>query len=160
MIRPIQTLEEFLAHAIAIEHEAAERYREFQAHFASRGDDVLAGLCCNLAAIEAAHLARLLTGSRDLDLPAIADHDYRWLEGVSPEAPARELFFRVANKRDLLAVALQGEANAQRFFAWVAHTSPAEAVRSLAREMASDESQHVGWLEQALGYGSASPITA
>lgn len=151
MIPPIEKLEEFLAHAIAIEHEATQRYREFEAHFASRGEKVLVGLCRNLATLEGEHLEHLIESSRDLDLPTINDHDYRWLEGASPEAPARELFFRVATRHDLLTVALRGEASAQRFFDWVARTSPVETVRSLAREIACEEAQHVLWLKQALG---------
>ncbi len=154
MAPPIKTLEEFLAHAIAIEHEAAQRYREFEVHFASRGDEVLVGMCRNLATLEGEHLASLVASSRDLNLPAIDDHDYRWLDGVSPEAPARELFFSVATRHDLLDVALRGEASAQRFFAWVARTSPVEAVRLLACEIAREEAQHVFWLKQALGYSS------
>ena len=151
MIPPIETLEEFLAHAIAIEHEAVQRYREFETHFASRGEEVLGGLCRNLATLEGEHLERLVESSRDLDLPAIDDHDYRWLGGASPEAPARELFFRVATRHDLLTLALRGEESAQRFFDWVARTSPVETVRSLAREIAREEAQHVLWLKQALG---------
>ena len=155
MIPPLRTLEEFLAHAIAIEYEATQRYREFAAHFARRGELAAAGLCRNLGAIEAEHLAHLTASSRDLELPALAGEDYSWLEGSSPEAPRPEVFFFAATTRDLLNAARRGEAGAHRFFAWVERTSPLAAVRALAGEMAREELVHVRWIDQALGYGSA-----
>lgn len=158
--RPIVTLGEFLAHGIALEREAAERYREFERHFEQKGEEVLAGLCRNLAGHEENHLHEMLERSRTLELPAIAPDEYRWLEGTSPEAPDRELFFSVASPRDLLLLALRAEAGAQFFFAWVARTSPDAVVRELARGMSREEAQHVSWIEQALGYRSLSPIPA
>lgn len=158
--RPIQTLEEFIAHAIAIEQEATERYREFELHFAQRGEEVLEGLCRNLAALEGEHLEQLRARSRDLTLPAIAADEFRWIEGHSPESIPRDLFYSVASKRDLLLLALRAEAGAQFFFAWVARTTPDARVREIAHQMSREEAQHVNWLEQALGYRSASPIPA
>jgi rubrerythrin len=158
--RPIQTLEEFLAHGIAIEREAAERYREFERHFADVDEHVLSGLCRNLADHEGEHLDEMIDRSHGLTLPAIAAEDYSWLEGASPEAPARELFYAVSSSRDLLLLALRAEAGAQFFFAWVARTTPDPQVRQLAREMAREEAQHVRWIEQAMEYRSLSPIPA
>ena len=53
MRKAIKGVEEFYAHAIAIEREAMERYAEFEAWFRDRGEEVLAGLCANLARMEA-----------------------------------------------------------------------------------------------------------
>jgi rubrerythrin len=158
--RPILSLGEFLAHGIAIEREAAERYREFEQHFAKKGEEVLSGLCGNLAGHEEEHLREMVERSRSLQLPVIATDDYRWLESASPEAPERELFYSVASPRDLLLLALRSEAGAQFFFAWVARTSPDAVVRELARGMSREEAQHVQWIEQALQYRSPSPIPA
>jgi rubrerythrin len=161
MIRhPIHSLEEFLAHAIEIEREATERYREFELHFALRGDVVLEGLCRNLSQLEGEHLEQLRAKSRGLDLPAIAADEFRWIEGHSPEAIPLDHFHSATTRRDLLLMALRAEAGAQFFFAWVARTTHDARVRELAREMAADEAQHVRWLEQALGYGSISPVPA
>ena len=49
MLEPIASVQEFYAHALAIEREAAKCYREFQEHFTGRGEEVLAGLCGKLA---------------------------------------------------------------------------------------------------------------
>ncbi len=151
MAKPIRTVEEFYAHALAIEREAAERYAEFETWFFDRGEEVLAGLCRNLAQMENAHFLELVRASRHLNLPPFPQ-DYQWLEAGPPEAAAREVFYRVAEPRHLLEVALHAECNALAFFEWVARTTPEEAVRSLARGMAAEEQQHVEWVQKALEY--------
>lgn len=156
MPAPINTVEMFYAHALAIEHEAAERYEEFRDYFADRGEDVLAGLCANLAALEREHFAQLVSASQGLRLPVIPGGRHQWLEAGSPEAPAHEFFYRVAHPRHLLELALQGERHALAFFEWTERTSEDPAVRALAREMAGEEKRHVDWVCQALEY-RASP---
>lgn len=149
---PIRSVEEFLAHAIAIEREAALRYREFQAHFAERGEDVLAGLCGNLAAFEQQHCDDLLERAAGRSLPAIAAHAYRWLDGRSPETDAPEILFRIATPRQLLSVALMAEHRARAFFEAVARSAPDARVARMAAEMAGEEDEHAGWVSRALEY--------
>lgn len=155
MPEPIATVEEFYAHALAIEHEAAQRYAEFAEHFEDRGEDALAGLCRNLASLEQEHFEELRAGCATLGLPTIAVGGYRWLEGASPEAPAREMLYRIATPRHLLEIALAAEWKAREFFAWIARTAPAKDVRELASIMAAEEAEHVKWVRQALEYNVA-----
>ena len=155
---PLRTVEEFYAHALAIEHEAAQRYREFEAHFADRGDEVLAGLCGNLARLESGHFDLLVKSSAGLAIPAIDTSSHQWLESGSPDAGAREIFYRIANARQLLEIALHSECNALGFFEWVAHTTTDSAVRTLAREMAVEEMEHVRWVQNALSYHPSTRI--
>ena len=150
--RPIRTVEEFYARALAIEREAAERYSEFETWFFDHGEEVLAGLCRNLARMENEHFLELVRASRHFNLPAIGASEYQWLESGSPEAAAREFFYRVAEPRHLLEIALHAECGALAFFEWVARTTADEAVRSLAREMAAEEQRHVEWVQKALEY--------
>ncbi|HET9580970.1 MAG TPA: ferritin family protein [Usitatibacter sp.] len=152
MPRPIDTLELFYAHAIAIEREAVERYEEFTTYFRDRGDDVLAGLCENMAREEQEHHRKLLRAARGLELPPIDARRYRWLDEGSPEAPARELFYRVTTARQLLEIALAGELAARRFFRWVTRTSRDPAVRAAARTLSHEEADHARWVMDALQY--------
>ena len=158
MPKPLGGIEEFYAHALAIEREAVERYTEFASWFEDRGEEIFAGLCRNLAELEAGHLRQLQEASAGVAIPPIDASLYRWLEAGSPEAPARELFYRVAQPRHLLEIALHAECNALAFFEWVARTSPDAHVRAAAREMAADEEQHVKWAARALEYQPARPI--
>ena len=152
MPRPIASVEEFYAHALAIEREAAERYEEFAAWFADRGDEVLAGLCRNLACFEREHYSQLVRGCALLTIPAIDPAAYQWLGDAPPETGARELFFRAAQPRHILEIALGAELRARDFFVQVARTSPSQAVRELAAIMAAEEAEHVAWVRQAIEY--------
>jgi rubrerythrin len=152
MPRPIDTLELFYAHAIAIEREAIDRYEEFLTYFQDRGEDVLAGLCENMVREEQEHLRRLLRASKSLDLVPIDTSRYHWLDDGSPEAPAKELFYRVTTPRQLLEIALAGELAARRFFRWVTRTSRDPAVRAVARTLSHEEADHARWVMEALQY--------
>ena len=152
MAVPIRTVEEFYAHALAIEREAAQRYEEFAEHFEERGEDALAGLCGKLAQMERGHYEELMLSCMNLRLPAIAEGRYRWLEGESPEAPAREMLYRICTPRNLLEIALAAEWRAREFFVGIARTAPSVTVREMASVMAAEETEHVKWVRQALEY--------
>ena len=151
----IRTVEEFYAHAIAIEREASERYTEFASWYDARGEDVLAGLCRNLAHMEHAHFLELARASSHLLLPDMPADSYSWLGAESPEMGSHEDFMRAANPAELLGIALHAECSAVEFFEWVARTTPDEGVRILARGMAAEERQHVEWVRNALDYRPA-----
>jgi len=102
--------------------------------------------------MEAGHLRELEARCRGLSLPVIAAGEHRWLEAGPPEAPARELFYRVAEPRHLLEIALQAEMNALSYFEWVARDTVDPGVRALAEELAAEERDHVKWAAQALEY--------
>lgn len=159
MTRRIRSIEEFYAHALAIEHEAAQRYREFGAWYGERDEDILAALCASIARMEEEHYRALLEGSRGLDLPVLQQGEHLWLEAGSPEAPARELFYRVAEPRHLLEIAFQGEQDALAFFQWVERTTDDPKVRAAARELANEEQQHVLWVGNVLEYHLATRAT-
>jgi len=151
MHEPLKTIEAFYAQALAIEREAADRYREFEAYFASRGEAVLAAICGMLARMEAEHYAKLARAAEGLALPE-ADPAYGWSAEAPPESAPRKDFYRITTAEQLLEIALEGELRAQRFFAWVATSAEHEAVRAMAQEMAQEESRHIRWVSQALAY--------
>jgi rubrerythrin len=148
--RPIATIEEFYAHALAIEREAVARYREFEAWYADRGEDALARLCGGLACVEAEHEAVLARGCASLVLPALEPGEHCWLDEGSPEAPAREFFYRVVSPRQLLEIALKSEMDARDFFERAAQGEGLPELREAAVEMAQEESLHVEWVLAAL----------
>src|SRR5688572_4319103 len=155
MPKPIATPEEFYAHALAIEREAAERYAEFAEWFEKRSSS-LAELCRRLAALEREHFKELAQACERLELPEIATGDYRWLEPDSAEATPRELFHGLTNTRQLLEIALAAEKRAHAFFVWTARTAPNRGVRELASVMAAEENEHIAWVSEALERASVS----
>jgi rubrerythrin len=158
MLEPIGSVGEFYAHALAIEREAAKCYRRFQEHFADRGEEVLAGLCGNLAHFEEDHHRLLVERAGKLKLPELPPERYRWLESGSPEAADCEVVFRLATPRELLEIALKAERGAKRFFEWVAGTTANGEIHALAEEMASEEAEHVQWVTRAMEYVRADGI--
>jgi len=158
MLEPVGTVEEFYAHAIAIEREASKCYREFQEHFADHGEEVLAGLCGNLAHFEEDHYRLLMDRARSLKLPELPPERYRWMESCPPEKADHDLVYRVATPRQLLEIALKAERNARRFFEWVAGTTADGDIHALAEEMAREEAEHVQWVTRALEYVRADGV--
>lgn len=151
MPEPVKTIEAFYAQALAIEREAAERYREFEAYFAPRGEAVLAAICGMLARMEAEHYAQLARAAEGLSLPE-PDPAYGWSAESPAESAPRKEFYRITSAEQLLEIALEGEIRAQRFFAWVAASATDPAVQAMAEEMAHEEARHIRWVTQALAY--------
>jgi len=144
----IKSVEDFYAHACAMEREAAERYGEFADYFADHDEPRIAALCRALAVLEDAHRQRLRARAGG-DEPPLAAED-RWMDSGAPETAAHEFVHRVANSRQMLEIALAGERRARDYFDRVATESPDAEVRRLASAMASEELQHAHWVEEAL----------
>lgn len=140
---------ELYAHALAVEREAAERYVEFAQYLEDQGNYAVAALFRMLARLEAQHLDRLERRSAGLELPKL-ESPYGWLSEGAPETAARELVFRLMTQRDALAIALAAEKRAQAFFERAARTTKDAAVRALAKDMASEEADHVALIERML----------
>jgi len=143
MTRPIASLPEFYAHAIAIEREAVRCYRECDRHFTAQGEDALARICRELADQEERHFSELQDRASATALPRIEEGDYAWLGSAPPEGAARELAFRISTPRQLLELALLAENSAREFYEATARTTPDAAVRALATAMAMVEEEHV-----------------
>ena len=146
----VRTAPELYAHAIAIEHEAVQRYAEFAERMRDLGNDAVAEVFTRLAGLEAEHLEALLARTAGVALPALATHDYAWLDAGAPETAARELVFRLMTPRQALAIALLAEQRAHAFFEQVVRSAHDPALRALAREMAAEEDAHSTLLQQLL----------
>lgn len=149
-IGPDSTREEFIAHALAIEFEAARTLRELEACFADRHQDELARLCRQLASLEQEHYESLVEHGRGLALPEVDFRQYAWLETAESEDSPRELVYHVASPRVLLEMALKAEQRAAAVFARVAREARDPDVATLARQLADDEGEHVRWVTDAL----------
>jgi rubrerythrin len=149
-MKAITSPAELYAHAIAIEREAAARYSEFAERMDDLGNEAVAEIFATLARLEAEHLDALLERTAAIDLPALPEHEYGWLESGAPETAARELVFRLMSPRQALRIALAGEKRAAAFFESVVLTTDDPMLRALASELAADESDHIVMLEKLL----------
>ena len=149
-MRSIESPAELYAHAIAIEREAAERYREFARRMQDKGREEVAEVFGALACVEQEHLDTLVFRTEGIALPKIDEGRYQWLDNGAPETAARELFYRLMTPRHALAIALHGEQRAYAFFEHVYWTSSDPALRALAKEMAAEEREHIELLSKML----------
>jgi rubrerythrin len=149
---PLDTLESFYAHALAIEREATERYREFAAYFAAREEAVLSAICTMLARMESQHHAEILQACEGMELPEVESAAYGWSRESPTEGGPPSQFYRIQDPQQILEIALEGEIRAQRFFAWVAQTTSDEKVHALAEAMAHEEARHIQWVTDAIAF--------
>lgn len=147
-LRPINTVPRFFAHAIAIEHEAAERYREFADHMKDRSPDA-ALLFEQLARDGFDHARELLDRTQGVRLPRLRSGAHSWLDKGSPLAAAHEWVFRLLSARDALKVAMHAEQRAKRFFGHVVQTSGDEGVKALAGDFLKEEGEHIARMKRA-----------
>jgi rubrerythrin len=149
-MRTINSPGELYAHAIALEREAAERYAEFARRMDDLGNAAAAEVFTTLARLEEEHLQTLLERTQGVRVPEVLEEQYAWLDAGAPETTARELVFRLLTARQALDIALRAERRAQTFFEKVMLTADDPALRALAREMAAEEGEHIGLVEQLL----------
>ena len=149
----IASVGEFLAHALELEYESAERYRELAGNMAVHNNPEIAELFEYLARMSDLHAQEVEEHARDIPLPQIAPWDYKWAAGGSPEANAAEQDEELSylmTPIQAMHLALHNELRGRDFYARVAAGSPDPEVRRLAAEMAEEETEHAELLEQRL----------
>lgn len=145
-----QTLAEFLAHAIAIETEAALRYRELADQLAVHHNPEVARVFERMARVEGMHIDQLRQRAADLDLPMLAPWEYQWEDEESPEVTGHEAVHYRMTPRHALMLALDNERRAYAFFARVRDGVSDPEIRAMAEEFAAEEEQHIGYVEELL----------
>lgn len=138
------------AHALLIEREAAERYREFASHMAEHGNDTLAELFEQLAEFEAEHAYHLAKKTAGMTLPKLAAGEHAWLDREAPVPEARAFVYRMLTPRLALEIALGAEERAKAFFEKVLVEASDAGIREIALDMARDEQAHIAWVNEAL----------
>ncbi|CCQ72395.1 ferritin family protein [Magnetospira sp. QH-2] len=144
----LDSLEELLVHAIALEEEAVERYEEMADSLETHNNMETAELLRRLAGYGRKHAAEMRERAEGLTLPHIAPWDYKWGTEDSPETAALEDAHYLMTPYHAMLIAHRAESNARGFYAGVAATSRNESVAKLAQEFADEEAEHVALLEK------------
>lgn len=148
--KAVHTAEELLAHALAMEQEASERYTELADQMAVHNNHEVEALFRKLAEIEQKHVVHMTDVSAEMKLPRISPWDYRWGGGESPEAIDPTELHYLIRPYQAIALALEHERRAVEFYSELAAGARRADVRKLAEQFAAEEREHVGWLEQWL----------
>lgn len=141
----------FLAHALAIESEAAERYRDLAEQMRAHHNVPVATLFATLADLEEAHATELrrVAAARG-PLPRLAPWEYEWVDPESPESVPFDAAHYLMTPHQALQLALVNERRAKAFFDAAAAGTNDDGLRRMALEMAGEEAQHIAHVEQEL----------
>jgi len=145
----IETVTEFLAYAVALEEESAERYEMLADSMEVHHNDEVADLFRKMMVYSEKHAEEVKALATGMTLPVIPPWEYNWNCPDSPEGG--DCFSDVVNylmtPRQVLDLAIHNEIRGRDFYAWVASESPEAEVRRLAGEMAEEEQEHVNMLQ-------------
>lgn len=144
------TATELLAHALIIELEAVQSYRELADQMRECGNDDVAELFEKMSVLEDEHATKIRERVRDVEIPDLAPWEFRWSGLEPPENIDIASVHYMMTPYQALSLALDNELSAMAFFNTVADESSDDEVRSLAQEFANDERQHVAWMKDWL----------
>ena len=151
LAKSIETVTEFLAHALELESESVERYRQLAQSMDVHNNQEVSELFARLAMVSEAHSEEVLRRAEGLELPEIPPWEFKWSCPNSPESDClNEEVNYLMTAVQALDLALHNEIRGRDFYAHVACGSPHPAVRQLAGEMAEEESEHVELLKDLL----------
>ncbi len=146
----MNTVERFLAHAVQLEREAARRFEELAAAMATEGNRELRVFFGRMAEYSRRHLAEASSRAGFRDLPPLADDEFEWPEGTSPETAGWAGVDAQMGAREALELALASERRGHAYYATVAATTTDRELCSIAGQFAEEEAEHVRHLERLL----------
>ena len=147
MTTPVAT---FLAHALALETEAAERYAELADVMEVHNNPEVAGLFRQMSEFSQLHALSVSQRAAGHQLPRMQSPDFRWNTPEPPEVGAAEATHYLMTPWHALSFALDNERRGHDYYAGTATGSDDDEVRRLAAEFAAEESEHVATLERWL----------
>jgi rubrerythrin len=142
----MNSIERLLAHSLALETDAVERYREIADAMEVHNNPEVAQLFNTLAAYAQKHAGEMKMKSKGLTIPHIAPWDFIWADGDSPEAADMFHAHYKMTPYHVLQIALKVETDARDFYAKIAAQSTHKEVVALAAEFADEENEHVEML--------------
>lgn len=144
------TLPEFLAHAIQLENEAAERYLELADMMEAHDNREVAALFRDMVHFSQLHRDDIRRRVGDIELPKLRSWEYRW--STPPEVGGEEGFDYMIEPYNALRYARENEVRAMEYYSSVGQESSDPEVRRLAAEFASEEAEHVDALDDWLAH--------
>lgn len=138
----------FLAHAIALEEEAAERYLELADMMEAHRNDPVAALFRDMVRYSRMHYDSIVERAQSESLPELYPRDFRW--SAPPETGGEEAFDYTLDAYNALLYARGNEQRAHDYYAGVGRHSIDKEVKRLAEEFAAEEAEHVAALDEWL----------
>jgi len=140
------TLPEFLAHAVALEQEAAERYLELADMMEAHRNDAVSSVFRDMNRFSQLHHDEIKARTGSIELPRLKSWEYRW--NSPPEVGGEEGFDYMIEPYNALKYARANEVRAMEYYRSVAAQAVDAEVRRLATEFGDEETQHVAALNK------------
>ncbi len=154
-------VEDFLAHAIQLEAEAAMRFGQLADAMATNGNPEVGRLFRRLSDYSRLHLSDARARSGFRELPELRPDEYVWPDLESPESAAIWGADPFIGREEALSIALQAEMAGMEYYQQVYETTDDPETRILAKEFADEERDHVSELRKwiaAHAAGDSLPI--
>lgn len=142
------SLTEFLALAIAMEEEAAERYLELADMMEAHDNQKVSKLFRDMNRYSCLHRDSIKERAGSLELPKIKSWQYRWT--TPSEVGGEEGFDYTMSAFDALEYARENEVRAMEFYQSVADGTQDEEIKRMASEFALEEKEHTEMLDERL----------
>lgn len=139
-------LPEFLAHAVALEQEAAERYLELADMMEAHRNDAVAAVFRDMTRFSQMHCDSIKVRIGSVRLPQLKSWEFRWRS--PPEVGGEEGFDYLIEAYNALKYARENELRAMQYYRSVAGESTDPEVQRLAAEFADEETEHVAALDK------------
>ncbi|MDH5749403.1 MAG: ferritin family protein [Rhodospirillales bacterium] len=146
----IQTVEELLAHALALEQEAAERYRDLADQMDVHNNPEVSELFARMSSVEKIHVDSIKKRAKGMDLPHIPPWEYKWLDFEPPEMVPETDVHYLMTPYHALSLALTAEERGYDFYMHVTKVVKDESALALATELAEEEREHVELMKKWL----------
>lgn len=143
------SVEEFTAHAHALEQEIAQRYEETAHCMETHNNVAVAELLHKLSQYGEIHTEKLIQNDEAIDLPQVPPWEYQWLSIAGTEHCMEETHYLMTT-RQALEMAIGIEQGSRRFYELTVQGTSAALVKQLAAEMVEIKQAHLKLLNDWL----------
>jgi len=140
------TLPVFLAHALALEQEAADRYLELADMMEAHRNDAVSSVFRDMTRFSELHRDEIKSRVGIVELPKLRSWEFRWRS--PPEMGGEEGFDYLMQAYHALQYARDNEVRAMTYYRSVAEEATDDEVRRLAAAFADEETEHVAALDK------------
>jgi rubrerythrin len=144
----MESVETFLAYAIKLEQEAADRFGQLADAMEACGNKEVGKLFRRLSDYSRLHLADARARSGFRDMPDMTTEEYEWPDLESPETAAIWAADPFMGRDQALEIALEAEKAGYDYYKCILDTTDDPEIKALAREFVDEESDHVRELEK------------
>jgi rubrerythrin len=142
------TLPVFLAHAITMENEAAERYLELADMMEAHNNLDVSKLFRDMNHFSILHRDSIKERAANVELPELRRADFKWI--TPPEVADEDVFDYMLDPFHALEFARENEQRAAEYYRSVADDTADDEVKRLATEFAEEEQEHTEQLDEII----------